>query len=353
MAKLPNSAEGIKAEIKRLKSLGKTESTSKEVGKLVNALKILEPNKYDAKQVAAAKTSLQSNTTPETKANLGLSTPGGSSSGGSLGLSGGGTSGVNLMDTYNEALSGVSDLQKELDAKKAARDAALADVNDNPFYTEATRVGKQAKVNEASVNDINTIESQIAQKKADAQVAVNIRTQQYNIDDKNYQNNLQKLNTLISTGAIVNATSSDIAQIAQATGMSTNMVQSVIAKAKSDQVKPQVITSTDDNGKVTVSVVDGVTGRVISQNSLGNVAGTKTTKDTTPTPDTNKYLTKAISILKEVDIENYGTADKLLSSWEADDAYNRILALVGNDTAMADSVFKQAIKSGGYNSWGQ
>ena len=45
---------------------------------------------------------------------------------------------------------------------------------------------------------------------------------------------------------------------------------------KSDQVKPQVITSTNDSGVVTVSIIDGATGKVINQNSLGAIGNKQT-----------------------------------------------------------------------------
>ena len=89
---------------------------------------------------------------------------------------------------------------------------------------------------------------------------INIATQQYDIESKAYQQNLDKLNTLISSGAIVGASSKDISQIALATGMSTDMVRSIIDNTKKNQRQTQVVTATDDNGNVTVAVIDSQTG---------------------------------------------------------------------------------------------
>jgi hypothetical protein len=270
------SASQLRAKINELKAQGKEYSTSKSLAKYADALKVLEPQNYDKNTVSAAQTKLK--LTNEPTVNGGGSAPVStlSSGSGGMGLSGGGSSNTNLMDIYNTALSGVSDLQTQLDAKKTARDTALATVNDNPFYTEATRVGKQGKVNEAATNDINTLQGQIDSAKADAQVRVNIATQQYNIDDKNYQNQIQKLNILISSGAIANASSSDIAQIAQATGMTTSMVKGIVSGVQAGQVQTSVVSNTDDNGNVTVSVINTKTGEIIANNSLGSVSGTKT-----------------------------------------------------------------------------
>jgi hypothetical protein len=343
------SAEQLKAKINELKAQGKTESNSKEVGKYVNALKVLEPTKYRASDVESAKTSLLSSTTPETQAQLGIGTGTTTSlSGLSLGTS----SSVDLNKIYETALNdpALVALEEELNAKKTARDTAESDINDNPYYSEATRVGKISKLDQKALNEINTLQSQIDAKKADAQVKVNIAAQQYNIDDKEYQNNIQKLNLLISSGAISGATSSDISQIALATGMSTDMINAIIQKAKQGDVQTSVQTNTDDNGNVTVSVINTKTGEIVAQNSLGQVDKTKTD---TSTPNTNKYLTTATKYLAEADIQTAGTEDKLLSRQEQTDAYNRILALVGGDTALAQQVFQQAWSTGGYGNWGE
>lgn len=269
------SAAQLQAEIDKLKAQGKTESTSKSLGKYVDALKVLSPTKYGSETVASAQSKLMGSTTPDTQAQLGIASPGGSTGGSGLGTgTGAGAPGsVNLNSIYDTALKdgGVSELEAELNAKKTALVAAQTNINDNPFYSEASRTGKLAKLDQTAQAEIANLENNISQKKADAQVKLNIATQQYNIDDKNYQNNLQKLNLLISSGAIVNASGADIAQIAQATGMTTSMVKSIQEKAKSDMVKPTVITNTDDNGNVTVSVIDGNTGALIGSNSLGSV----------------------------------------------------------------------------------
>ena len=260
MSSIPNTVEGIKAKMDALKKKGKELSTSKELGKLENALKVLTPTKYGAKQVESAKQSLKSNTTASTKQFLGIGGETGgetitSLAGGTTSLNGGASSsGTNLQSIYDTALnnSGLTELQKQLAEKQSARDAALADINDNPFYTEATRVGKAAKVTQASQNDLNTLQDQIDSAKADAQVRLSIANQQFNIDDKAYQNNLQKLNMLISSGAINNASSSEVAQIARATGLTTSMIKAIQQKATVSGMKPTVNTSTDDNGNVTI-----------------------------------------------------------------------------------------------------
>ncbi len=263
--------EQARAKQSELKKQGKTASTSKEYGKLEDYIKTLKPQNYGSKTVASAQAKLATST------QLPGGTSGGLTSGSSAspGMAGGsaGQPTIDLNKMYEDSINSpeMKALESELLAKKQARDEAEGDVNDNPFYSEATRVGKLAKLDEKALDEIQTLESTMQQKKADAQVKINIATQQYNIESDQYKNNLSKLNTLISTGALSNASGADLAQIAQATGMSVEMVKGIQQKMVEDKVKPTVINSTDDNGNVTVSVIDANTGKIISQNSLGSI----------------------------------------------------------------------------------
>lgn len=340
------SLEQLKAEKKAFEDAGTwNPSGSKKQGKIEDAIKVLEPEKYGAETVASAKQKLANSTVP-----LGTSTDG-LGMGTGFGTSSGSGSSVNLNSIYQSALNDpkLLSLQDELNKKKQARDEAVAGENNNPFYTEATRVGKINSINEKANAEINTLSDQISEMKADAQIKVNIANQQYNIDDNNYKNQLQKLNLLISSGAITNASSSDIASISQATGLTTSMVKGIIAKAKEDSIPSNVITSTDDNGNVTVSVINTKTGQVIAQNSLGNV-GNATNGSGGGSKVTDKDVGVAISLLREQDDINNGEPDKLLSDWEIQSAYDNLLTKYGNpDTAL--DLLESAMSKGGFSRW--
>lgn len=259
----------------------------------------------------------------------------------------------------------------EINAKKQAEVEAEAIINDNPFYAEATRQGKvdrlQKKVAadiQVLINERNTYANDLTNKKADAQTKLNIALKQYDIESNEYQQNLAKLNTLISTGAISGASANDIAGIANATGMSTSMINSIINKVKQDSVKPHIITSKDDNGNVTVTVLDLNTGNLINQSGLGAIAGTKSggSGGLTAT-QTRDYLGKAIGFLGQVD-KNYqtvggvakqtrkeGAGDKRVSAQEFGLAYDKLLSEVG-DRDLAAQIINQAFTEGGFKKWG-
>lgn len=254
--------------ISRAESAGYSRSKSKELGKAEDLRKTLQPSKYGEETVANAKTKLMSSTTPETQQKLGIAPAGASGTASLLGNTGT-SSAPDLNQLYNSAMNdpALKALEEELDQKKRARDTELAKINDNPYYAEARRVGKIDKLEQKAGNEINTLSASIAEKKADAQVKINIATQQYNIDSQEYKRNMEQFNNLISTGAILGASSQDIAQIALGTGMSTAMVKSVIETARKGQQQLQM--ATDDNGNVTI--FDARSGEIINTiDGIGN-----------------------------------------------------------------------------------
>lgn len=262
------SAGELRDYLDKANKAGYKISDSKDLGKAQDLLKVLEPSKYGSETVSSAKTKLSSSTTPETQQKLGLTS---APSSGLSGLNSANTSTPDLNQLYETAMNDpeLKALQDELTQKEKARDAELAKINDNPYYAEARRVGKIDKLEQKAGNEINTLSGRIAEKKADAQVKVNIATQQYNIDSQEYQKNLNQLNLLISSGAILGATSSDISQIALATGMSTEMVKGIITSTRSAQQQLQL--ATDDNGNVTV--FDARSGEII--NTISGIGGTR------------------------------------------------------------------------------
>ena len=276
---------------------------------------------------------------------------------------------IDLQSIYDTAFrnSGVSDLQaksaevnQRILARQAALNEAKAKINDNPFYSEATRVGRLAKLDMIAGNDIKTLQNElgladnaVSTAKADAQVRVNLAAQQYNIDSAQYTQKVNQINTLLTSGSLNGASSSDIAQIALSTGMSTSMVQSIINSSKAKENKPQLV-QVDDGKNQKIVAVDS-SGNIISQQILGasTKIATATSSDTSGyTKTSDKYLNEALNILKTEDTSsnNRDKGDKLLSKEEALRAYQRILALVGS-ASEAQAILDRAWSTGGYNKW--
>jgi murein DD-endopeptidase MepM/ murein hydrolase activator NlpD len=159
-----------------------------------------------------------------------------------------------------EAQSGVDTVNKQIADRTAALNVALGKINDNPYYSEATRVGRAAKLQQAYNNDVGLLNSQLGiasnklsntqnlaeRAKADAQVKINIASNQYNIENAQHQQTLQQINQYLSAGMLNNASSADIAQISTSTGMSTSMVQSIINASKAKNAPQTEVKAVED-----------------------------------------------------------------------------------------------------------
>ena len=180
---------------------------------------------------------------------------------------------LNLPDLYKNlyASSGISDKENEYSTMEKGYIEAKGKVNDNPFLSEATRVGRVAKLESLFNERTANIKNDIATKKADIETQLNLETKQFDINSQSAQQALSQLNTLLSMGALSGATGEDIANITRSTGISSTMIQSAIDASKKKDVKTQVIQSTNDAGEVTVSVINSETGEVIKQTSLGKI----------------------------------------------------------------------------------
>jgi len=197
------------------------------------------------------------------------------------------------IDTANKS---VSDVQAEIDTTTNAYNEAKAIINDNPLYGYASMRGKEDKLSKKFNDDLNRLQNKkaieqdnLAKLKADAEIKVNLAMKQYDINNQAYKDQLSLFNTLLDAGALNNASGTDIASYAAATGIPTSMIQSIIDKQKKDEIKPQVITSTDDAGNMTVAVIDSYTGTVISKSSLGKIG-----KADQPTKPTTQETSTAI-----------------------------------------------------------
>ena len=175
----------------------------------------------------------------------------------------------------------IDTLNQQLTARQQALDTATGNINDNPFYAEATRVGKVAQLNNDAQNDMKTLTDQItteqntlAQKQAQAQYDVNLAQGQYTMENQQWQQNLTEFNTMLSAGGLENASPATLAQLSVSTGIPQDMLQSV---ATSEQAKnTQIVTSTDNNGNVTLTAVNATNGKIINTTSLGAVGAAKT-----------------------------------------------------------------------------
>lgn len=170
----------------------------------------------------------------------------------------------------------------EIDLRKKQLAEAEGGINDNPYYAEATRVGKVSKLRDKAQADFSNLSGEVANLtnsynslRSDAETKVNMALKQYDVDSASYQQSLSQLNGMISAGALSGASSEDLASISAATGISSGMLQSVI-KASQGQAEPYITTATDNAGNLSIITVDKATGQIINQETVGGVGKGKT-----------------------------------------------------------------------------
>jgi murein DD-endopeptidase MepM/ murein hydrolase activator NlpD len=231
-----------------------------------------------------------------------------------------------LYDKYNTTpemtakQAKVTQLQQDLSQKEKDKNAALAIINDNPFLSEGTRVGRVDKTEklyeDRTANlqkDIQNATNDVATSKADAETRLNLELKQFDINSQQAQQALTQFNQLLSMGALDNASGEDIANITRSTGLSSTAINSAIKAVKDSKkkdVKTQVITSTNDAGVVTATVIDSETGKIIAKNDLGKIGnaekGTKATKAEEDTQNRNNMITS---------IKNYNDLKSIMGAF--------------------------------------
>lgn len=180
---------------------------------------------------------------------------------------------LNLNQIYTDlqTSSGIKTLEEEMSQKEKKFIDAKGKINDNPWLSEATRVGREAKLTKLFDERTANLRGDIATKKADIETQLNLQTKQFDINSEVARQGLERLNTLLSMGALSGATGEDIANLTRTTGISSDMILAAVNTAKQKDVKTQVITSTNDAGVVTATVINQDTGEIIKQSSLGSI----------------------------------------------------------------------------------
>jgi len=251
MAQLSSmSVEQLKQFVKDQKAKGKTESTSKEVGKAVNLLKVKTPEKYGSKQVASAKESLIVNTEVPNLQKLGITniptwktaeqqakdaarnagmTSGTTGTAGTSGMTSGISSSMSAGTSANPFQTPeIQTAQKEVDAITAQKNQALAEINDNPFYSEGTRGGKVNRLNDKFNQELALAQNRLTTAQTNAQNA-------YKMQQDALSNNREIFKTYVSTGALAGASEAELQQIAKATGYPIGVVKGAVNQIKLDQ----------------------------------------------------------------------------------------------------------------------
>lgn len=262
---------------------------------------------------------------------------------------------LNLPKLYESlyANSGIRDLESDLSNKEKQFIEAQGKVNDNPFLSEATRMGRVAKLDDLYQKRTANLRNDIATRKADIETKLNLETKQFDINSQAAQQAMNQFNTLLQMGALDNASGEDIANITRSTGLSSAAISSAVNAQRQRNRQTQVI-QTDDGESVNAVVIDTQTGEVISSTRL---ASSKPTKGSgggggggglTPA-QSRTVVSTARKALAEVDAG--AREDKLLSVQEYQRAIQILMNNTGIDFATAENVLDAEFSSMGYKKY--
>ena len=163
--------------------------------------------------------------------------------------------------------SGITDKQAQFSGMEKQHIEAKGKINDNPFLSEATRVGRVAKLEQLFGERTANIKSDIATSKADVEMKLNLELKRFDINSQVAKTAFDQVNNLISSGAFDNASGDDIANATRSSGISSSMIYSAINAQKAKNVKTDTI-KWDDNINQGFAVVNSQTGEIINKQTI-------------------------------------------------------------------------------------
>lgn len=281
---------------------------------------------------------------------------------------------IDLQAMYQKMFdsSGVKTEEEALTAKQAEATTlknqlaqAETEIGDNPFISEANRVGRvnrrrteAQKRLDTILEEQNQIQGRIQKQKADIEMKLNMQMKQFDIESQQAQQALSNLNTYMSLGLLDNASDAEIAQLTRATGISSSMIQGAI-QTKNDREREVALEYIqDDSGNVTVIAVDKMSGEIVNQSTATGVAkvtrssgrssgGGSTTKPKLTAAQIAEARKTATSAIKLADTNK----DKLLSWEEYESVIQGVMNKTGLDFESADEIASQVFTETGYKSW--
>lgn len=178
---------------------------------------------------------------------------------------------INLPEIYNNLYndSGITKTEQQLSDMTKAFNDAQSKINNNPFLSEASRVGRIQKLQNDFNNNTAGIRSDIATKKADIETKLNIQMKQFDINSEQAKQAMSQFNNLLASGALANASGEDIASITRSTGLSSSMIQSAIKAQKAKDIKTSTI-QFDDGTNQGFAIINSDTGEIINKQVITN-----------------------------------------------------------------------------------
>jgi hypothetical protein len=203
--------------------------------------------------------------------------------------------------------SGVKALTEEITTSEKQYLEARNKISDNPFLDASSidkRLQRLANTYEA---EVKPKQDKIALLNTDIQNQLKLQTDQFNINSQQAQLALTQFQTLLQSGAFDSADVNSIISVANATGLSTSMIQSAIDANKAKNVET-TIQSWDDGTNEGYVVINSKTGEIINKQTVGASKPTGSSASETKAAETRENQANLIT-----DIKNKKTLKELVN----------------------------------------
>lgn len=180
--------------------------------------------------------------------------------------------------------SGISSTEARINELEKQYIEARNKISNNPFLDASTVDKRLSRLKQNFELETSPLKSEITTKKADIDTQMGLQTKQFDINNTVTQNAINQFNTLLSSGALSNASAEDIATITKATGLSGSMIQSAVTSMKAKNLQTTVQTYDDGTNQ-------GY--KIITIDPYGNIVNSKTEilgpSSKTTSPSGNAY----------------------------------------------------------------
>lgn len=206
---------------------------------------------------------------------------------------------INLPNIYKElfAFSGISNLETNLIGLEKQFLEQKAKISDNPFSSASMIDQRLQRLQRKYEQETSPIRNEIAMKKADIETNLNLQTRQFDINSQQAKQSLDYFNTLLSSGALDNASGEDIANLTRATGLNSSLIMSAVNANKQKNVTTSTI-SYDDGSNQGFVIINDKTGEIINRQVVSKSKPQQSTATERQTSDSQQTTSNLVGDIK-------------------------------------------------------
>lgn len=219
---------------------------------------------------------------------------------------------IDLKGIYDKLYKelGISDKEAQIAASEKSFLEARNKISNNPYLSVSNMDNRITRIRQAYEQETAPLRNEVAAKKADVEMRLNLETKQFDINSQQAQQALTQFNSLLEMGALDGASGEDIASITRATGLSSNAILSAIKAKKISGYSTTTQTFDDGTNEGFIIYTVDQNGNVINQSK--QVTGKSKAKDAAF--DTSSFM-KSLAALQSGGTSGSAASSNITSLW--------------------------------------